>query len=180
VGTSTGGISEHANRFAPLRQQGATSGEQGSLNLSSGILRGGSSTASSSRGSRGRDPIPLTPEILLLLDRLEPDKGKQARLLTEHLTGQRTLPSTEQELQSLLERKANKEIKRQQAAAEAAANRAAEEQVEAHEAAMAAHLAQQAMAEALAAGATQDEAIAAGRAAMEAARGTEGSAQMLD
>jgi hypothetical protein len=37
------------------------------------------------------DPIPLTPEILLLLDRLEPDKGKQARILTENLTGQRTL-----------------------------------------------------------------------------------------
>jgi hypothetical protein len=106
-GTSTGNISvEHQNRFAPLRQQGATSGEQGSLNISSGILRGGSSTASSSNGSRGRDPIPLTPEILQLLDRLEPDKGKHARLLTEHLTGQRTLPSTEQDLQKLLDRKA--------------------------------------------------------------------------
>jgi hypothetical protein len=72
--------------FAPLRQQGANLGEQGSLNLSSGILGVGSTSASSSRGSRGREPIPLTPEILLLLDRLDPDKGKQARLLTEHLT----------------------------------------------------------------------------------------------
>ena len=36
--------------------------------------------------------------ILLLLDRLEPDKGKQTRLLTEHLTGQRALPYTEQGL----------------------------------------------------------------------------------
>ena len=45
---------------------------------------------------------------------------------------------------------------------------------------MAAHLAQQAMAAALAARATQDEAIVAGQAAMEAARGTNGSAQMLD
>ena len=52
--------------------------------------------------------------------------------------------------------------------------------MEAHEAAMATHLAQQAMAAALAAGATQDEAIAAGQAAMEAARGADGSAQMLD
>ncbi len=77
-----------------------------------------------------------------LLDRLEPDKGKQARLLTEHLTGQRTLPSTEQELHKLHKRKAEKEIERHEAAVEAAANMAAEEQMEAHEAAMVAHLAQ--------------------------------------
>ena len=112
-GTNTGNVSvEHPNSFAPLRQQGANSGDQGSLNLSSGILKGGSTSASSSRGSRGREPVPLTPEILLLLDRLEPDNGKQAQLLTEHLTGQRTLPSTEQKSQKLLERKAEKEIKR--------------------------------------------------------------------
>jgi hypothetical protein len=81
------------------------------VDLNSGILRGGSaSVALSSRGSRGRDPIPLTPEILLLLDRLEPDKGKQARLLTEHLTCRRTLPCTEEELAILLERKAEREI----------------------------------------------------------------------
>ena len=79
--------------------------------------------------------------ILQLLDRLEPDKGKQAWLLTEHLTGLRTLPNTEHELQKLLERKVEKEIKRQQAATEAAANRVAEEQMETHEAAMAANLA---------------------------------------
>jgi hypothetical protein len=180
--TTSGNLNnvEHLNRFAPLRQQGANSGEQGSLNLSSGILRGGSSSASSSRGSRGRDPIPLTPEILQLLDRLELDKGKQARLLTEHLIGQRTLPITEQELQQLMERKAQTEIKRQEAVAEAAANKAAEEQMEAHEAAMAAHLAQQAMAAAQAAGATHDEAIAAGHAVMEAATGADGTAHMMD
>jgi len=86
---------ELQNRFAPLSQQGANSGDQGSEALSSGILRGGPpSAASSSRGSRGRDPISLTPEIVLLLNRLEPDKGKQARLLTEHLTGQRALHCT--------------------------------------------------------------------------------------
>ena len=90
---------EHQNRFAPLRQHGSESSEQGSEALSSGMLRGGSaSVASSSRGRRGREPTPLLPEILLLLDRLEPDKGKQARLLTEHLTGQRTLPYIEEEL----------------------------------------------------------------------------------
>jgi hypothetical protein len=46
---------------------------------------------------RGKDPIPLTPEIIHQLDRLEPDKGKQAKLLTEHLTWQMLLPSTEQD-----------------------------------------------------------------------------------
>jgi flagellar hook-basal body complex protein FliE len=115
-----------------------------------------------------------------LLDRLEPDKGKQARLLTEHLTGQRTLPIAEQELKKLLERKTEKEIKRQEAATEAASTMAAKEHVEAHEAAMAAHLAQQAMAAALAAGATHDEAIAAGQAVMEAATGADGTAHMMD
>jgi hypothetical protein len=78
---------EHQNKFAHLRQHGSESGDRGSETLSSGILRGVSvSVASSSRGSRGREPTPLTPEIPLLLDRLEPDKGKQAQLLTEHLT----------------------------------------------------------------------------------------------
>jgi hypothetical protein len=87
-GTNTSNNSvEHQNKFAPLRQQGANSGDIVSEDLTSKILIGGSaSVALSSRGSRGRDPIPLAPEILLLLDRLEPDKGKQARLLTEHLT----------------------------------------------------------------------------------------------
>ena len=129
---------------------------------------------------RGREPIPLTTDIFLLLDRLEPDKGKHARLLTEHLTGQRTLPCTEQELQKLLERKAEKEVKRHQAEAEAAANRAAEELMKAHEAAMATHLAQQAIAAAMAAGATHDEAIAAGQAEMEATTVAGSSELMLD
>ena len=143
---------EHHNRFAPLRHQGSESSGQESEALSSAILRGGTASgASSSRGIRGRDPIPLTPRILFLLDRLEPDKGRQARLLTEHLTGQRTLPCTEQELQIQLKRKADREIRRHHAAAETAANKAATKQMEAQEAAMAAHLAEQAMAAALAA-----------------------------
>ena len=52
-----------------------------------------------------RDPISLTPEILAMLDKHEPDKAKQAKLLTEHLLGQRVLPSMEEELQLHLERK---------------------------------------------------------------------------
>ena len=52
--------------------------------------------------------------------------------------------------------------------------------MEAHEAAMAAHLAQQAMSAALAAGATQEEAIVARHAAMEAVTGADNSVHMLD
>ena len=39
-----------------------------------------------------RDPISLTPEILAMLDKHEPDKTKQAKLLTKHLSRQRVLP----------------------------------------------------------------------------------------
>ena len=80
----------------------------------------------------------------------------------------------------MLERKAEKEIKRQETTTEAAANMAAKEQMEAHEAAMTAHLAQHAMAAALAAGATHDKAIAAGQVVMEAATGADGTTHMLD
>ena len=52
--------------------------------------------------------------------------------------------------------------------------------MEAHEAAMASHLAQQAMEAALAAEATQDEAIAAGHDVMDATTGADGIAHMLD
>jgi hypothetical protein len=79
-----------------------------------------------------------------------------------------------------MERKAEKEINRQQAAAKVAAKRATHEQMEAHEAAMAAHLAQQDMAAAPTAEATNEEAIAAGHAAMEAATGAGSSAHVLD
>ena len=70
-----------------------------------------------------RDPIQLTPEILAMLDRHEPDKSKQAKLLTEHLAGQRVLPSTEEELQQYLERKAKREADRLLTAAKAKAHK---------------------------------------------------------
>jgi hypothetical protein len=83
--------------------------------------------------------------------------------LTENLTGRRTLPFTQHELQTQLETKKAKKIKRQQAAAKAATNHAAAKQSEAdkrvHEAAMAAHLAQQAMAATLASEAKIEDAI---------------------
>jgi len=106
---------------------------------------------------------------------LEPDKGKQARLLTEHLTWQSTLHATEEELQRHLERKVARDIKRQHVAVEAAANMAIEEQKEgdkvAHEATMAAHLAEQAMTSTLVARATTEEAIATGQAATREIQG---------
>jgi hypothetical protein len=40
------------------------------------------------------------------LERLEPDKGKQARMIKEHMAGQRLIPSTKQELQIQLEKRA--------------------------------------------------------------------------
>jgi hypothetical protein len=112
------------NRYGPIAEQGSGTNDRDSERLSFGSLSGASRTHSGARNNKGRDPIPLTPEILHLLDILEPDKGKQARLLTEHLTGQRSLPSTESELHTHMERRAARELKRQQVAAKAAANKA--------------------------------------------------------
>jgi hypothetical protein len=94
---------EQQKKFTQLKERGSAFGGRDNEGLSYGILRERStSAASSSRGSRGRYPIPLDPEIQFLLNRLEPDKGKQARLLMEHLSCQRTLPCTAQELKMQL------------------------------------------------------------------------------
>ncbi len=88
------------NIFQPLAEEYNDEGR------GSDIVREGSvSDASSSRGSRMRNPVTLTPEILAMLDMHKPDKAKQAKLLTKHLTSQRTLPSTEEELRHHLERR---------------------------------------------------------------------------
>jgi hypothetical protein len=84
--------------------------EQGQRRISFGRLK--------LKGSQKKEPIRLTPEILLILDRLEPDKGRQANLLTEHIAEKRVLPSTEEELLQQLEHKAKREFERQQAAEE--------------------------------------------------------------
>jgi len=141
---ASGGAIPLQNRFEPLGDHAIISSGRYSEPPSLGILKEGTTSASfSAIGSTGKDPIPLTLEILHLLDRLEQDKGKQAMLLTEHLTGQRNLPSTEAKLQTHMERRAARELKRQQAAAKAAANKAAEDQyIAKHEAAMAAHMGQ--------------------------------------
>ena len=72
------------------------------------VREGSISDASSSRGSKRREPIPLTTQIMQLLDILEPEKGRQGKLLTEHLTGHRVLPSTEEELAQISEQRAKK------------------------------------------------------------------------
>jgi hypothetical protein len=60
---------------------------------------------------------------LQLIDRLEPDKGRQGKLLTEHLAGHKVLPSTEEELAQILEQRAKKEAERQMATEEATMQR---------------------------------------------------------
>ena len=97
------------------------------------------------------------------------------------MTKQRTLPSTKEELQTHLERRAPKELKSQQVAAETAGNKATPDQDRAiHEAAMAAHIGQQGMATTLAARAKNEEAIVAGVAAHATALGAGDTVHMHD
>ena len=91
--------------FHPLREELSQESGRGGDKIKEGSV----SDASSTRGRKMRDPVILTPEILAMLDRHEPDKSKQAKLLTEHLSRQRTLPSTEEELQHHPKRKAKRE-----------------------------------------------------------------------
>jgi hypothetical protein len=95
----------HHNMFHPLREELSQESGRGGDKIKEGSV----SDASSTRGRKMRDPVILTPEILAMLDRHEPDKSKQAKLLTEHLSRQRTLPSTEEELQHHPKRKAKRE-----------------------------------------------------------------------
>jgi hypothetical protein len=63
---------DRQNKFTPLKEHGNFYGGRYIEARSSGILKEGTtSVASNSRGSRDRDPIPLTPEVLHLLDRLD-------------------------------------------------------------------------------------------------------------
>ena len=56
------------NTYAPLEPLGSGTEGRDNERLSFSSVSG-ASVGSGSRGSRGRDPIPLTPEILLFLDR---------------------------------------------------------------------------------------------------------------
>jgi hypothetical protein len=79
-----------------------------------------------------------------------------------------------------LERRAARDIKRQQAAAEAAAKATVDQDRADHEAALATYVGQHAMAIALATGATNEEAIAAGMATHMAAPGAGDTVPMQD
>ena len=70
------------DRYDPIAEQGSGTIDRESERLSFGSLSRASGTHAIARNNKGKDPIPLTPEILHLLDILEPDKGIQARLLT--------------------------------------------------------------------------------------------------
>jgi hypothetical protein len=107
---TTGAATPLQNKFDPIVEHGSRLDDKVIERLSFGSLSGAYSGASSAMHGRGRDPIPLKPEILHLFDRLEPDKVKQDIILTEHLTGQRLLPSTEQDLQQHLEKRAQRDI----------------------------------------------------------------------
>ena len=122
VGTTT---TKLKNTYAPLEPLGNGTEGRDNERLSFSLVSG-ASIGSRSRGGRGRDLIPLTPEVLHFLDRLEPDKGKQAKMLTKHSTGQRQLPATEHELHPQLEKRALKDHRKQQTAAKAAAYKAME------------------------------------------------------
>jgi hypothetical protein len=91
-----------------------------------------------------------------------------------------TLPSTKEELQTHLERRAARELKREQVAPEAVAKAATDQDRAVHEAVMAAHMGQEAMATFLADGATNEEAIAAGVATQIAALGAGDTVHMQD
>ena len=84
-------------------------------------------------------------------------------MLTEHLTGQRRLPATEHELYSQLEKRALKDLRKQQATIEAVANRAAERaemETTLHTDAILQQIADTARNAALVVGATEEEAHA--------------------
>ncbi len=101
-----------------------------------------------------------------MLDRHEPYKSNQAKLLTDHLSRQRVLPSTEEKLHQHIERKAKREACRLLAATEAEhyrqkhARQAAAAQQE-NNAAVVQTFAKRAREAVLAAGASNEEAEAA-------------------
>jgi len=153
--------SRQYNMFQPLAEEHI----QESTGNNDKVREGSISYANNSRGARIRDPINPTPAIFAMLDRHEPDKSKQAKLLTEHLAGQRVVPSTEEELQQHLERKAKRETDRLLASTEARAHKQDQASLaataqKAMNAAIVQTFAKRARETALAAGATQEAAEA--------------------
>ena len=109
-------LRQNHNMFQPLAEHNSRDSDIDRDKVGEGSF----SDASSSKGSMKREPVLRTPEILLLLDKIEPNKGRQAKLLTDHLTGHRVLPSFEEELLQQMELKAKREVGRQHATEEKA------------------------------------------------------------
>ena len=61
------------NPYDLLAHHGSGAADRDIDRLSFGSISGADTTTSGSKGNRGRDPIPLTLEILHLLGRMEPD-----------------------------------------------------------------------------------------------------------
>jgi hypothetical protein len=95
---ATRATSNKSNYYETLAQKGSGESVKYIDKLTFGSISRARTPTLGSRGSKGRDPTPMTPEVLYFLDRLEPDKGNQARLITEDLNGQRTLPTMEAEM----------------------------------------------------------------------------------
>ena len=67
------------------------------------VLEGSHSTISSGSASdKQQRGSPLTPELLQLLQQMEPDAARRAQLITEHVTGARNLPTTAEALTEYL------------------------------------------------------------------------------
>ena len=58
------------NIFEPIAEEGRKLNNMDNARLGFGLLLGAYSGASSAKNNKGKDPIPLTPEMLHLLDRL--------------------------------------------------------------------------------------------------------------
>ena len=87
------------NMYSQFIDQVSSVGHPDNGALSFDILKEGTSSATlGSNSMRGRDLVTIIPKILNFLDRMEPDKGRQARYLIEQLIGHHTLPSNEEEL----------------------------------------------------------------------------------
>ncbi len=100
------------------------------------------------------------------MDRLKSNKGRQGKLLTEHLTGHRVLPSTKEELAQILVQRAKKEAERQMAVEASASQRASADQIWADpprvvQACIVATFGRRAREAALVTGATMDHALEA-------------------
>jgi hypothetical protein len=73
------------SKYEAIGEHGIGSNVKDNERLNFGSLSR-ASRYSNARNNKGREPTPLTPEILHLLDKQEPVKGQHARVPMEHTT----------------------------------------------------------------------------------------------